>query len=172
VLRGKWLLENILGTPPPPPPPDVPALKDKGANGQRQSVRQRLEEHRQNPVCATCHSQMDPLGFALEHFDAVGGWRNQDDGRTPVDASGALPSGDKFEGLPGLRTLLLTRKDQFVSTVAERLLGFAVGRGVEYYDRPAVRTILRDAAASDYKWSAIILGVVRSTPFQMRRTES
>jgi hypothetical protein len=172
VLRGKWLLENILGTPPPPPPPDVPALKDKGANGQRQSVRQRLEEHRQNPVCATCHSQMDPLGFALEHFDAVGGWRTRDDGRTAVDASGALPSGDKFEGLPGLRALLLARKEQFVSTVTERLLGFAVGRGVEYYDRPAVRAILRDAAASDYKWSAIILGVVRSTPFQMRRTES
>jgi hypothetical protein len=172
VLRGKWLLENILGTPPPPPPPDVPALRDKGANGQRQSVRQRLEEHRQNPVCATCHSQMDPLGFALEHFDAVGGWRTADDGRTPVDAGGALPSGDRFEGLPGLRALLLTRKEQFVSTVTERLLGFAVGRGVEYYDRPAVRAILRDAAASDYQWSAIILGVVRSTPFQMRRTES
>jgi len=172
VLRGKWLLENILGTPPPPPPPDVPALKDKGANGQRQSVRQRLEEHRQNPVCATCHSQMDPLGFALEHFDAVGGWRTEDDGRTPVDAGGALPSGDKFDGLTGLRALLLTRREQFVSTVSERLLGFAVGRGVEYYDRPAVRTILRDAAASDYRWSAIILGVVRSTPFQMRRTES
>jgi hypothetical protein len=172
VLRGKWLLENILGTPPPPPPPDVPALKDRGANGQRQSVRQRLEEHRQNPVCATCHSQMDPLGFALEHFDAVGGWRSQDDGRTPVDASGALPSGDTFDGLPGLRALLLARKAQFVSTVTERLLGFAVGRGVEYYDRPAVRAILRDAAARDYKWSAIIIGVVRSTPFQMRRTES
>jgi hypothetical protein len=172
VLRGKWLLENILGTPPPPPPPDVPALKDKGADGQRQSVRQRLEEHRQNPVCSTCHSQMDPLGFALEHFDAVGGWRNQDDGRTSVDASGALPSGDTFDGLPGLRALLQARKDQFVSTVTERLLGFAVGRGVEYYDRPAVRAILRDAAAGDYQWSAIIIGVVRSTPFQMRRTES
>jgi len=172
VLRGKWLLENILGTPPPPPPPDVPALKDKGANGQRQSVRQRLEEHRQNPVCATCHSQMDPLGFALEHFDAVGGWRTADDGRTPVDASGALPSGDRFEGLPGLRALLVTRREQFASTVTERLLGFAVGRGVEYYDRPTVRAILRDAAGSDYKWSAIILGVVRSTPFQMRRSES
>jgi hypothetical protein len=172
VLRGKWLLENILGTPPPPPPPDVPALKDRGANGQRQSVRQRLEEHRQNPVCATCHSQMDPLGFALDHFDAVGGWRNQDDGATPVDASGALPGGDRFDGLPGLRALLLARKEQFVSTVTERLLGFAVGRGIEYYDRPAVRAILRDAAASDYQWSAIVIGVVRSTPFQMRRTES
>jgi mono/diheme cytochrome c family protein len=172
VLRGKWLLENILGTPPPPPPPDVPALKDKGANGERQSVRQRLEAHRQNPVCATCHSQMDPLGFALENFDAVGGWRSEDDGRTAVDASGALPNGDRFDGLPGLRTLLLARKEQFVSTVTERLLGFAVGRGVEYYDRPAVRAILRDAAANDYRWSAIILGIVKSTPFQMRRTES
>jgi mono/diheme cytochrome c family protein len=172
VLRGKWLLENILGTPPPPPPPDVPALKDKGANGQRQSVRQRLEEHRRNPVCATCHSQMDPLGFALENFDAVGAWRTEDDGRTTVDATGALPSGDRFDGLPGLRTLLLARREQFVSTVAERLLAFAAGRGVEYYDRPAVRAIMREAAANHYRWSSIVLGIVKSTPFQMRRAES
>jgi mono/diheme cytochrome c family protein len=172
VLRGKWLLENILGTPPPPPPPDVPALKDKGADGQRQSVRERLEAHRQNPACATCHSQMDPLGFALDHFDAVGAWRTHDDGRTPVDASGALPAGDRFEGLPGLRALLLARREQFVGTVAERLLAFAVGRGIEYYDRPAVRAILRESATNDYRWSAIILGIVKSTPFQMRRAES
>jgi mono/diheme cytochrome c family protein len=172
VLRGKWLLENILGTPPPPPPPDVPALKDKGANGQRQSVRQRLEEHRQNPACATCHSQMDPLGFALENFDAIGAWRSHDDGRTPVDATGALPNGDKLEGLPGLRALLLARREQFVTTITERLLAFAIGRGIEYYDRPAVRAILRDAGARDYRWTSIILGIVKSTPFQMRRGES
>jgi hypothetical protein len=172
VLRGKCLLENTLGAPPPPPPPDVPPLKDKGANGQRQSVRQRLEEHRQNPACATCHSQMDPLGFALENFDAIGAWRSHDDGRTPVDATGALPNGDKLEGLPGLRALLLARREQFVATVTERLLAFAVGRGIEYYDRPAVRAILRDAATRDYRWTSIILDIVKSTPFQMRRAES
>jgi mono/diheme cytochrome c family protein len=172
VLRGKWLLENILGTPPPPPPPDVPALKDKGADGQRQSVRQRLEDHRKNPVCASCHSQMDPLGFALENFDAVGAWRSLDDGRTAVDASGALPNGERFEGLVGLRTLLLARRGQFVGTVVERLLAFALGRGIEYYDRPAVRAIVRETASHDYRWGPIILGIVKSTPFQMRRAES
>jgi Protein of unknown function (DUF1592)/Protein of unknown function (DUF1588)/Protein of unknown function (DUF1587)/Protein of unknown function (DUF1585)/Protein of unknown function (DUF1595) len=168
VLRGKWLLENILGTPPPPPPPDVPALKDKGSNGERQSVRERLQEHRKNPVCATCHSQMDPLGFALENFDAVGKWRTKDEGRTPIDSSGALPSGVTFQGLHGLRALLVDRREQFVGTVAERLLAYGLGRGVEYYDRPALRLILRQAAASDYRWSSVVLGIVRSTPFQMR----
>jgi len=168
VLRGKWLLENILGTPPPPPPPDVPALKDKGSNGERQSVRERLQEHRKNPVCATCHSQMDPLGFALENFDAVGKWRTTDEGRTPIDSSGALPSGATFQGLDGLRALLVDRREQFVGTVAERLLAYALGRGVEYYDRPALRLILHQAAARDYRWSSVVLGIVRSTPFQMR----
>jgi hypothetical protein len=172
VLRGKWLLENILGTPPPPPPPDVPALKDKGANGERQSVRDRLQEHRKNPACATCHSQMDPLGFALENFDAIGTWRAADDAGTRIDSSGSLPGGASFQGLQGLRTLLLDRRDQFVGTVAERLLAYALGRGVEYYDRPTLRQILRQAAASDYRWSSVVLGIVRSAPFQMRRAES
>ncbi len=172
VLRGKWLLENMLGTPPPPPPPDVPALKDKGANGERQSVRARLQEHRKNAVCATCHSQMDPLGFALEHFDAVGRFRAIDESRTPVDASASLPSGDTFAGLDGLRTLLATRREQFVGTVSERLLAFALGRGVEYYDRPTLRAILRQAAPGGYRWSAIIMGIIKSEPFQMRRAES
>jgi mono/diheme cytochrome c family protein len=172
VLRGKWLLENILGSPPPPPPPDVPALKDKGANGERRSVRERLQEHRRNPVCATCHSQMDPLGFALENFNAIGMWRTIDEARTPIDSSGALPSGATFQGLNGLRTLLLARREQFVATVAERLLAYALGRGIEYYDRPTLRQILRDAASSDYRWSSVVLGIVRSAPFQMRRAES
>jgi cytochrome c5 len=172
VLRGKWLLENLLGTPPPPPPPDVPALKDKGANGERQSVRARLEEHRKNAVCATCHSQMDPLGFALEHFDAVGRYRTVDEARTPVDASGSLPSGDKFEGLPGLRGVLVGRREQFVGTVTERLLSFALGRTVEYYDRPTLRAIVRDAAPGGDKWSTIITSIIKSAPFQMRRAES
>jgi hypothetical protein len=172
VLRGKWLLENILGTPPPPPPPDVPALSEKGENGERQSVRERLEAHRRNPACASCHAQMDPLGFALEHFDAVGMFRTVDEAFRPIDATGQLPGGGKFQGLDGLRSLLLTRREQFVGTVAERLLAFALGRGLEHYDRPAVRSILREAAATDYRWSSLILAIVRSTPFQMRRSEA
>jgi hypothetical protein len=171
VLRGKWLLENILGTPPPPPPPEVPALRDRGENGQPQSVRERLEDHRKNPSCAACHAQMDPLGFALEHFDAVGKWRTVDAG-TPIDASGTLLDGSTFNGLEGLRALLQGRSDQFASTVTEKLLAYAVGRGLEHYDLPAVRTILHDAAPNDYQWSSIILGIVNSVPFQMRRAES
>ena len=171
VLRGKWLLENILGTPPPPPPPDVPALKDKGADGRPQSVRERLEDHRRNPTCAACHAQMDPLGFALDHFDAVGKWRDADAG-TAVDASGTLPDGSTFKGLEGLRTLLDSRRQQFVSTVTEKLLAYALGRGLEAYDMPAVRNIVRNANADGYQWSAILVGIVESVPFRMRTAES
>jgi hypothetical protein len=171
VLRGKWLLENILGTPPPPPPPDVPALKDKGENGRPQSVRERLEDHRRNPTCAACHAQMDPLGFALDHFDAVGNWREADAGTT-VDASGTLPDGSRFQGLDGLRTLLDSRREQFVATVTEKLLAYSLGRGLEAYDMPAVRKIVRDAAGNGHRWSSIVLGVVDSVPFRMRTAES
>jgi hypothetical protein len=172
VLRGKWLLENILGTPPPPPPPDVPALPDKGVHGERQSVRERLQEHRKSPACASCHAQMDPLGFALEHFDGVGKWRTTDEGRTAIDASGSLSDGATFEGLAGLKSVLLSRREQFVGTLTERLLSFALGRSVEYYDRPAARQIVRAAAGDEYRWASIILGIVESAPFQMRRSES
>jgi hypothetical protein len=172
VLRGKWLLENILGAPPPAPPPDVPALKDKGANGERQSVRERLEEHRKNPACASCHAQMDPLGFALEHYDGIGKWRDTSEGRTAIDATGSLPGVTAFEGLSGLKTLLLSRREQFVETVTERLLSFALGRGIDYYDQPSVRAIVRAAKPDDYRWSSIIIGIVKSVPFQMRRVES
>jgi hypothetical protein len=172
VLRGKWILENLLGTPPPPPPPDVPALPDRGEAGRPASVRERLEQHRKNPTCAVCHSQMDPLGFALENFDAIGRWRTTGEGRLPIDASGALPDGSQFDGLAGLRALLVGHREQFVETVIEKLLSYAVGRGVEYYDRPAIRKIAREAAASDYRWSSIILGIVKSAPFQMRRSAS
>ena len=172
VLRGKWLLENILGTPPPPPPPDVPALSDKGADGQRQSVRERLEAHRRNPACATCHAQMDPLGFALEQFDAIGTLRTRDDGNTPIDASGSLPDGQKFEGLDGLRAVLVARQEQFVGTVSERLMSYALGRGIEYYDRPTLRRIVRDASRDGFRWSSVVVGIVSSPSFQMRRTES
>jgi mono/diheme cytochrome c family protein len=171
VLRGKWLLENILGTPPPPPPPDVPALKDKGADGRPQSVRERLEDHRRNPTCAACHAQMDPLGFALDHFDAVGKWRDADAG-TAVDASGTLPDGSTFKGLDGLRTLLDSRRERFVSTVTEKLLAYALGRGLEAYDMPAVRKVVRNASADGYQWSSILVGIVESAPFRMRTAES
>jgi hypothetical protein len=169
VLRGKWVLDNILGTPPPPPPPNVPDLEDRAEDGRLLSVRQRMEQHRANPACASCHRQMDPLGFALENFDALGRWRTAD-GATPIDASGVLSDGTKFQGPAGLRNVLLSRPEQFVCTVTEKLLMYALGRRVEYYDAPAVRKILREAASNDYRWSSIILGIVNSTAFQMRRS--
>ena len=171
VVRGKWVLENILGTPPPPPPPDVPDLPERADSGAVTSLRERLEAHRANPVCSNCHARMDPLGFALENFDAVGKWRRTDAG-TPIDASGALPDGTAFDGLPELRDVLFERRGEFVTTVTEKLLTYALGRGIEHYDRPAIRAIVREAAASDYRWSSLILGVARSLPFQMRRSES
>jgi hypothetical protein len=162
TLRGKWVLENLLGSPPPPPPPDVPSLKE-GKDLGALSMRERLALHQSNPVCASCHSRMDPLGFALERFDGVGRWR------AGVDSSGVLPDGTTIDGPAGLRRILLERKDQFVETATERLLTYALGRGVEAYDRPAIRRIVRDAAPDDYRWSSLVLGVVRSVPFQMRR---
>ena len=169
VLRGKWLLEMILGTPPPPPPPDVPPLREKNEIDHPVSVRERLEQHRQNPACASCHVRMDPLGFALENFDAIGMWRHTEDG-VPIDASAAMPGGTKFEGVAGLRKLLLSKREQFAGTFTEKLLTYALGREVEYYDLPVVRKITREAAASDYRWSSIILGIVKSVPFQMSIT--
>ncbi|MYN64884.1 MAG: DUF1592 domain-containing protein [Acidobacteria bacterium] len=172
VLRGHWLLSHMLGAPPPPPPPDVPALPDRGEGGRPASVRQRLEQHRENPVCANCHAPMDPLGFALEHFDAVGKWRATGEGGGPIDASGVFPDGTGFVGLAGLKAMLLERHEQFVWTVTEKLATYALGRGLEYYDMPALREIIRDAADDDYAWSSLVFGIVESTPFQMRRSES
>ena len=172
VLRGHWLLEHVLGAPPPPPPPDVPALPDRGEAGHPASVRERLERHRENAVCASCHAPMDPLGFGLEHFDAIGRRRAAGEAGGPIDASGVLPDGTAFRGLAGLREVLLDRREQFVRTVAEKLTTYALGRGLEHYDMPAVRRIVRDAAADDYRWSSLVLGIVRSLPFQMRRSES
>ena len=170
VLRGKWVLENILGTPPPPPPPNVPALKDRSDDGTIKSVRQSMEEHRANPVCASCHLRMDPLGFALENFNGVGQWRTTEgEAGTPIDASGAMPDGTKFNGPTELRKMLMGKRDQFATSVTEKLLTYALGRGVEYYDEPVVRKITREAAPGDYRWSALILGIVKSEPFQMRR---
>jgi hypothetical protein len=172
VLRAKWVLENLLGTPPPPPPGDVPPFPaEQGENGEIRSVRERLSQHRKNPVCANCHAPMDPLGFALENFDAVGKWRTID-ANAPIDASGVLVDGTSFTGPAELRRALTARRSQFVHTAAEKLLTYALGRGLEAHDAPTLRAIARDAAASDYRWSALILGVVKSMPFQMRRSES
>jgi hypothetical protein len=170
VVRGKWLLENILGAPPPPPPPDVPDLPERAADGKPASVRERLERHRSDPVCASCHAQMDPLGFALENFDAVGRWRTLDEVETPIDAFGALPDGSTFEGPQELRNLLLARRQDFVTTVAEKLLTYALGRGVEHYDKPAIRRVIANTRAADHRWSSLILEIVKSVPFQMRRS--
>ena len=172
VLRAKWLLENVLGTPPAPPPPDIPPLPAGGEAGEPRTVRERLAQHRANPACAACHAPMDPLGFALENFDAIGRWRTSDAG-LPVDASAVLADGlTAFDGPGGLRRVLLDRSGQFVETVAEKLLVYALGRGVEHHDRPVIRAIVRAAAEDDHRWSLLILGIVESTPFRMRRSES
>ena len=170
VIRGKWVLENILGAPPPPPPPDVPELPARADDGRMRSMRERMEEHRANPVCASCHSRMDPLGFAMQNFDAIGKWRDEEGGAV-IDASGALPDGRRFDGLSELRDLLLLRSEEFVTTVTEKLLTYALGRGVEYYDRPAIRRIVRESESQDYRWSSIVAGVAKSTPFQMRSVD-
>ena len=170
VVRGKWLLENILGAPPPPPPPDVPPLEAADVGGAR-SMRERLERHRASPACASCHAQMDPLGFALENFDAVGRWRDAAEDGGPVDAAGALPDGSRFAGPAGLRRMLLDRGDELVTNVTARLMTYALGRGLETHDMPAIRKIVRDAEPGGYRWSSIVLGVVESTPFLMRSTE-
>jgi len=169
VIRGKWVLENILGTPPPPPPGNVPALKDNTV-ASNLSVRERLAEHRANAACASCHNLMDPVGFALENFDAVGRSRIVEEGK-PIDAAGGLPDGSQFSGVDGLEQALLKRPQVFVGTLTEKLLTFALGRGVEHYDAPAVRQIVRDSEAKDYRFSSLIVGIATSTPFQLRRSE-
>ena len=169
TLRGKFVLENILGAPLPPPPANVPSLQDRDESGKILSVREILEKHRANPVCASCHSRMDPLGFALDNFDAIGQWRDTASG-TPIDASGVLPDGTKFKGVGELRALLLKQPEQFAITVTEKLLTYGLGRGVEYYDQPAVRKIVREAAPDNYRWASIVAGIIKSTPFQMRRS--
>jgi hypothetical protein len=169
VQRGKWILENLLGTPPPPPPGDVPELK-AAPHGKVLSMREQMQAHRANATCAACHARMDPIGFALENYDGVGRWRREDAGNA-IDASGTLPDGTEFLGPAGLSQLLLTKyRDDFVRTATEKLLTYALGRGVEYYDYPTIRSINRDAARDNYRISSWILAIVRSTPFQMRRT--
>ncbi len=166
VLRGKFVLDTLLGVPPPPPLPDVPALKDNTVDGHL-AVRERLAEHRSDAVCAACHNLMDPVGLSLEKFDAIGRRRSVEAGMA-IDASGGLPDGNKFADVNGLEAALLRRPELFVGTFAEKLQTYALGRGVEYYDAPAIRTIVRDARAQNFRISSIILGIVKSKPFQMR----
>ena len=171
VVRGKWVLENILGNPPPPPPPNVPALEET-TTGKQLTMREAMEQHRANPVCASCHRVMDPMGLALEPFDAIGRRRTPNQTKTPMDLTGVLPDGTTFEGPEGLRAALLAHPDRFVTTLTQKLVTYAIGRGVEYYDAPAVRAITRAAADDDYRLTTLILGVVKSTPFRMRSTQS
>jgi hypothetical protein len=168
VIRGVWVLSNIFGAPPPPPLPNVPALD--GSVPANLPIRERLSLHRNNPVCANCHRTIDPVGFALENFDAVGRWRDQEGDSGPVDVSGDLPGAGEFKGVDGLEEALLRRPELFAGTLTEKLLTFALGRGVEYYDAPAIRKILREAAPDRYRFSSLILGIVKSVPFQMRRS--
>ena len=168
VLRGKWLLDTILGAPPPSPPAGVPALPERGEGGRTTSVRERLERHRQAPACAICHASIDPPGFALEQFDGLGAWRVRDEFGNPIDATATMPDGRTVAGMAGLRALLLERPARFAGTVTEKLLSYALGRSLEHADKPAVRAVVRSAAADDYRWSALIAGIVKSPPFLMR----
>ena len=169
VIRGKWVLDNIYGAPPPPPPANVPVLEDNSVRAGL-PMRERLSQHRTNPVCASCHNTIDPVGFALENFDAVGRWRDHGGDMGPMDASGGLPGVGEFDGVDGLEVGLLSRPELFAGRVTEKLLTFALGRGVEYYDAPAIRTVLRDAEEDGYRFSSLILGIVKSIPFQMRNS--
>jgi hypothetical protein len=172
VLRGKWILDNLLGAPPPPPPANVPALRETADGDEPLSLRDAMVRHRANPVCANCHARMDPLGFALENFDAIGRWRSTSESGTLVDASGALTDGTTFDGVKGLRQVLLERRDQFVSTVTEKLLMYALGRRITHHDAPTVRAVAREASRQGDRFSDIVLGIVESVPFQMRRVGS
>jgi hypothetical protein len=169
VVRGKWILENFLGTPPTPPPPDVPALRENTVAANL-PIRERLAEHRANASCASCHRLIDPVGFSLEQFDAVGHWRTTEEGRA-VDAAGGLPDGSEFDGVAGLEKALLRRPEWFVRTLTEKLFTFALGRPPEEFDAPAIRKIIRDARPQEYRFSSLIVGLATSTPFQMRKSQ-
>ena len=171
VVRGKWILENILGLPVPPPPPDVPPLRENKDRERPLTMREQMIEHRANSVCASCHKTMDPIGLAMENFDAVGAWRTRDAGG-PIDVSGELADGTKVNGIAGLRNAIVSRPEMFAGTLAEKLLIYALGRGLDYRDMPTVRGIVREAGRDNYRMSSIILGVVRSTPFQMRTADT
>jgi hypothetical protein len=170
VLRGKWILENIMGTPPPAPPANVPPFPENEEGAKPRPIREILEEHRRNPACASCHAVMDPLGFSLENFDATGEWRTKDRSG-PIDPSGVLADGTKVDGPLALRQALLKQPERFVDTMTEKLLTYALGRGLEHYDMPVVRGIVHDAAKKDYRFSALVFNIAKSTPFQMKRAQ-
>jgi mono/diheme cytochrome c family protein len=171
VLRGKWILENIVGTPPPPPPQNVPPLKDTDSDGRVLSMRERMTQHRANPACASCHQLMDPAGLSLESFDAIGRLRVRTESGSTVDASGGLPDGSTFTGMSGLRSALLRKPELFVGTLTEKLMTYGLGRGLEYYDAPSVRKIVQNARTEDYRFSSLVLGIISSDPFQMRMSQ-
>jgi hypothetical protein len=168
VLRGKFIMDMFLGTQPPAPPANVPPLENTKIEG---TLRQRMELHRKNPVCASCHNTIDPMGFAFENFDGVGKFRVLD-ARNPINASGQLADGSKFDGAASFRKALYDRKEAFLGAMVRNMLTYAVGRGVETYDMPAVRKILRDAGTDDYRWSSILMGIVKSMPFQMKKSQA
>jgi len=168
VIRGKWILDNLLGVPPPAAPPNVPALKER-VIGNNLTMRERLAEHRKNPACSGCHNLMDPVGFAMENYDAVGRYRTAEESGQAIDNSGGLPDGSKFRGVEGLENALLKYSDLFAGTFAEKMMTYGIGRGMEHFDGPAVRKVVASAKAQNYKFSSFIMGIVGSTPFQMRR---
>jgi hypothetical protein len=167
VQRGKWILTNILGVPPSPPPPNVPPLEDNAEGTQRRSLRERMELHRKDSVCAGCHKVMDPVGFALENFDAIGQWRARDDGST-IDPSGVLFEGSKVDGPVALRRMLTNRPETFMGVMTEKMLTFALGRGLDTHDMPTVRKIVAQAKTNNFRFSSLVTGIVESTPFQMK----
>jgi hypothetical protein len=168
-MRGKWILENLLNAPPPPPPPDIPTV-DEAAVGSAGTLREQLEKHRSNTTCASCHSRMDPLGFGLENFDAIGAWRTHE-GKFPIDAKGALPDGRSFAGPVELAAILKSDRDAFAECISEKMLTYALGRGLQVHDWPAVRRIVRGLAADQYRFSRLVVGIVNSAPFLYRRPE-
>jgi Protein of unknown function (DUF1588)/Protein of unknown function (DUF1585)/Protein of unknown function (DUF1592) len=170
VQRGKWILTNLLGVPPSPPPPNVPPLEENAENGKVRSLRERMEQHRKDAVCAGCHKSMDPIGFALENFDAVGHWRVNDEAGK-IDPSGTLFNGAALDGVVGLRQELVRQKDIFVGVMTEKMLTYALGRGLEYYDMPAVRKIDQNMRNNNYRFSSLVAGIVTSTPFQMKEAK-
>ena len=168
VLRGKWVLTNLMGTPPPPPPPDVPALKEEKPGVRPPTLREQLSVHRAKPVCASCHDTIDPAGFALEHFDAIGRWRDRDGSLNAIDSSAVLPDGSEVQGVEELKAALVRKPERFATTVAERLLTYALGRGLEYYDAPSVRQIVSKSAKDGYRIQSLIVNVAQSYPFVTR----
>jgi hypothetical protein len=171
VERGKWVLTNLLGVPPQPPPPNIPTLGEANVNGKVLSLRERMEKHRANPTCAGCHRVMDPIGFALESYDGIGRWRKTEDG-APIDTTGTLFNGASIDGVVGLRKSLVAQPDVFVGVMTEKMLTYALGRGLEYYDMPAVRRIVAGARTADYRFSSLVSGIARSTPFRMKEVRS